>query len=183
MSGDDVGQQPVLGQVGYLQIPAIDAAASAAFYEAVFGWSVDLDGAAFEAPGVIGQWVTDRPATSTAGPLVWFAVDSLGTALLKTVGSGGTVRRGPWRDQGTRWLAEIEDPAGNALGLYALGHTARSQTLLTVRDVEASSAWYQELLGLVSDHGGPHYERLLSDGELVHAAPPLGRRASPRADR
>ena len=133
----------------------------------MFGWSVDHDGAAFEAPGVIGQWVTDRPATSTAGPLLWLAVDSLGTALLKTVGSGGTVRRGPRRDQGTRWLAEIEDPAGNALGLYAVVRTARSQTLLTVRDVEVSSAWYQELLGLVSDHGGPHYERLLSDGELV----------------
>ena len=41
------------------------------------------------------------------------------------------------------------------------------QTLLTVRDVEASSKWYQQLLGFQSDHGGPHYERLLSNGVLV----------------
>jgi predicted enzyme related to lactoylglutathione lyase len=29
------------GQIGYLQLPAIDVARSAAFYETVFGWSVD----------------------------------------------------------------------------------------------------------------------------------------------
>ena len=33
--------------------------------------------------------------------------------------------------------------------------------------MEASSRWYQELLGLRSDHGGPHYERLLAGGTLV----------------
>jgi catechol 2,3-dioxygenase-like lactoylglutathione lyase family enzyme len=36
-----------------------------------------------------------------------------------------------------------------------------------VRDVEASSRWYQQLLGCRSDHGGPDYERLVSDGRLV----------------
>jgi catechol 2,3-dioxygenase-like lactoylglutathione lyase family enzyme len=41
------------------------------------------------------------------------------------------------------------------------------QTLLAVADVEASSRWYRELLGLRSDHGGPVYERLLSNGVLV----------------
>ena len=41
------------------------------------------------------------------------------------------------------------------------------QTLLAVADVEASSVWYQQLLGLRSDHGGPVYERLLSNGVLV----------------
>ena len=43
----------------------------------------------------------------------------------------------------------------------------QSQTLLAVADVEASSIWYQQLLGLRSDHGGPVYERLLSNGVLV----------------
>ena len=37
--------------------------------------------------------------------------------------------------------------------------------MIAVRDVEASSRWYQELLGLVSNHGGPEYERLLGVGE------------------
>ena len=41
------------------------------------------------------------------------------------------------------------------------------QPLICVRDVEASSRWYQRLLGCRSDHGGPNYERLVSQGRLV----------------
>lgn len=41
------------------------------------------------------------------------------------------------------------------------------QPLICVRDVEASSRWYQRLLGCSSAHGGPHYERLMKDGKLV----------------
>ena len=33
------------------------------------------------------------------------------------------------------------------------------QPLICATDVEASSRWYQQLLGIRSDHGGPHYER------------------------
>jgi len=43
----------------------------------------------------------------------------------------------------------------------------RPQPLICVRDVEASSRWYQRLLGCRSDHGGPNYERLVRDGKLV----------------
>jgi catechol 2,3-dioxygenase-like lactoylglutathione lyase family enzyme len=43
----------------------------------------------------------------------------------------------------------------------------RPQPLICVVDVEASSRWYQRLLGCRSDHGGPVYERLLSNGQLV----------------
>jgi len=43
----------------------------------------------------------------------------------------------------------------------------RTQPLICVRDVEASSRWYQRLLGCQSDHGGPQYERLVSSGGLI----------------
>ena len=43
----------------------------------------------------------------------------------------------------------------------------RPQPLICVRDVEASSRWYQRLLGCQSDHGGAEYERLVWRGELV----------------
>jgi catechol 2,3-dioxygenase-like lactoylglutathione lyase family enzyme len=43
----------------------------------------------------------------------------------------------------------------------------RPQPLITVSDVEASSRWYQRLLACESAHGGPVYERLLSNGTLV----------------
>jgi catechol 2,3-dioxygenase-like lactoylglutathione lyase family enzyme len=41
------------------------------------------------------------------------------------------------------------------------------QPLICVRDVEASSRWYQQLLGCKSDHGGREYERLVKDGRLI----------------
>jgi catechol 2,3-dioxygenase-like lactoylglutathione lyase family enzyme len=39
--------------------------------------------------------------------------------------------------------------------------------MIAVSDVEESSAWYCAVLGATSGHGGPEYEQLLVDGELV----------------
>jgi catechol 2,3-dioxygenase-like lactoylglutathione lyase family enzyme len=41
------------------------------------------------------------------------------------------------------------------------------QPLICVSDVEASSRWYQRLLGCQSAHGGPEYERLVHQGRLI----------------
>src|SRR5262249_53363453 len=43
----------------------------------------------------------------------------------------------------------------------------RLQPLICVRDVEASSRWYQRLLGCQSAHGGSEYERLVWHGRLI----------------
>lgn len=43
----------------------------------------------------------------------------------------------------------------------------RPQPLIAVTDVEASSRWYQRLLGCHSAHGGPEYERLVAAGRLI----------------
>lgn len=43
----------------------------------------------------------------------------------------------------------------------------RPQPLICVNDVEASSRWYQQLLGCVSAQGGPDYDRLEVGGRLV----------------
>jgi catechol 2,3-dioxygenase-like lactoylglutathione lyase family enzyme len=43
----------------------------------------------------------------------------------------------------------------------------RPQPLIAVTDVEASSRWYQRLLGCRSAHGGIEYERLVAGGELI----------------
>ena len=151
----------------YVQLPARDIARSAAFYAAVLGWSVDLEYSSFTAPGLIGQWTIDRPATSDAGPLIWLGVDRLGPALNRVEEYGGAVRGRPQLDSGARWLVEIDDPAGNRIGLVAAARPPQPQTMLAVRDVEAASRWYQRLLGLTSDHGGPDYERLLAGDTLV----------------
>jgi catechol 2,3-dioxygenase-like lactoylglutathione lyase family enzyme len=41
------------------------------------------------------------------------------------------------------------------------------QPLLVVRDVPASSTFYQRVLGAESGHGGDEYEQIMSGGELV----------------
>ena len=43
----------------------------------------------------------------------------------------------------------------------------RPQPLIADTDVEASSQWYQRLLGCRSAHGGKAYEQLVKDGQLV----------------
>lgn len=43
----------------------------------------------------------------------------------------------------------------------------KNQTLITSSSVSASSAWYQQVLGLESAHGGDEYEMLMFDGVLV----------------
>lgn len=46
--------------------------------------------------------------------------------------------------------------------------STRAETMIAVVDVEKSSAWYQRLLGCRSNHGGPHFERLVNgSGEVV----------------
>jgi len=99
--------------------------------------------------------------------VLWLLADQLWPTLDRVTSLGGTVRSRPQLDQGERWLTEIDDPAGNRLGIVTSARTARSQTMIAVRDVEASSRWYQQLLGLTSNHGGAEYERLLADGVLA----------------
>lgn len=45
--------------------------------------------------------------------------------------------------------------------------SVRAQPMIAVTDVEASSRWYQVVLGAVSGHGGNEYEQLLVDGVMV----------------
>jgi uncharacterized protein len=108
------------GQVCYLQIPALDIMASASFYEKVFGWQIERSHASFEAPGLIGQWVSDRPSTSKAGLLLWISVDRIDDALEVVRANGGEVVELPTPD-GPRWLATIRDPGGNLIGIAQHG--------------------------------------------------------------
>ena len=155
------------GQVDYLQIPALDIERSADFYASVFGWSVDPSSGSFEAPGLIGQLTTDVKPAAGGGPILWISAGSLYRALRQVEAGGGTVCGRPRLDGGERWLAEIDDPAGNRIGIVVRVAAPQPQTMIAVRDVEASSRWYQQLLGFRSDHGGPEYERLLAGDTLV----------------
>ena len=45
--------------------------------------------------------------------------------------------------------------------------SVRPKPMIAVTDVQRSSAWYCEVLGATSGHGGTEYEQLLVDGELI----------------
>lgn len=105
------------GQLAYLQIPATDIAAAATFYGRVFGWSVEPPQPGFESPGLIGQWVDDRPPAADAGPLLWISVDDIGATLALVGELGGEVIELPSADGPTRTLATVADPTGNRIGL------------------------------------------------------------------
>jgi hypothetical protein len=111
---------PTHGQVCYLQIPALDMMKSADFYEKIFGWRIERPYPSFEAPGLIGQWVSDRPPASDAGLLAWINVSGIDGVLESVRASGGDVLQTPSPD-GPRWLATIRDPAGNVLGIVQHG--------------------------------------------------------------
>ena len=110
---------PAPGALCYLQLPTTDLRASLDFYTAVLGWQGEEAHGSFTAPGLIGQWTTERPPRSADGPLLWWWTDGLYTTLTTVVEHGGRVLERPHPDQGTRWLVEIEDPCGNRLGLAA----------------------------------------------------------------
>lgn len=39
--------------------------------------------------------------------------------------------------------------------------------MITVRDVQASSRFYQQVLDAQSGHGGPEYEQIVRDGDML----------------
>ncbi len=106
------------GQLVYLQIPATDLTASARFYARVLGWRIDPSESGFEAPGLIGQWITDRPAAPDAGPVMWIHVDDVARTLTEAESAGAILRMEPTPD-GPRLLASFSDPAGNLVGIVA----------------------------------------------------------------
>jgi PhnB protein len=150
--------RPAHGQVGYLQLPALDVWRSAEFYAAVFGWQIERPHPSFTAPGLIGQWVADRSPAADAGPLVWISVDHIDGALEAVTANGGVVVTPPAPDDGVRWLSTIRDPAGNTIGIFQLwprkGRPMSTEArppvisvMLAVSDAAAAARWYRQALG------------------------------------
>ena len=109
------------GGISYLAIPAQDAAASADFYRAVFGWEIrgDSDMPSFsDGTGhVIGHWRTDLPAAGEAGIRPYIYVTLLDEVLAKAVEQGAEVVSAPY-PEGSLTIATVRDPAGNVIGIW-----------------------------------------------------------------
>lgn len=184
------------GQPVYLQIPATDVSTSARFYERVLGWSVDPPGSGFEAPGLIGQWITDRAPAPEAGPVIWMHVDDVVRTLTAAEQAGAVLRDRPTPD-GPRVLASFSDPAGNLVGIAAhpaprsqsaddrAGNRIDSRTMppctiipeLVYDDVPEAMRWLCDVFGFTERwHAGDHRAQLtFGDGTIAITEPRTSR--------
>jgi predicted enzyme related to lactoylglutathione lyase len=110
------------GHVSYLEIPAVDAEQSAAFYEAVFGWAVgrrENGVRTFDDPSgdLIGRWVTCRAASREPGIMLYIYVDRIEDVVERVSTRGGEIIKPPY-PEGDLWVATFRDPAGNVLGIW-----------------------------------------------------------------
>ncbi len=110
------------GKVCYIEIPAIDIDASAAFYKAVFGWEIRrrTDGHLAFNDGVgevSGTWVLGRRASTAVGLLIYIMVDSVAATADQVIENGGKMVQ-PIGADAPEITARFSDPAGNVLGLY-----------------------------------------------------------------
>ena len=110
------------GKICYLEIPAIDIAQSAQFYQQVFGWDTRQrnDGStAFDdtAGSVSGTWVLGRPPSNDPGLLVYIMVASAATTIEAVIAAGCEIVQPVNPDEGEVY-ALFRDPAGNILGIY-----------------------------------------------------------------
>ena len=110
------------GKVCYIEIPAVDIKASAAFYTNVFGWQIRQRGdgsIAFDdgVGEVRGTWVLGRRLGTEPGLLIYIMVDSIATTVDVVIANGGKIVQ-PIGMDAPEITARFSDPAGNVLGLY-----------------------------------------------------------------
>jgi uncharacterized protein len=110
------------GKICYIEMPAINVAGSAEFYQQVFGWRIrqrgDGNTAFDDATGeVSGAWVTGRPPAGEPGLLVYIMVNSVAATLEAVVANGGEIVQ-PIGVDAPEITARFRDPAGNLIGLY-----------------------------------------------------------------
>ena len=109
------------GKLSYIQIPAADAQISAAFYAAVFGWTISgsPEHVSFQDTSgeLIGAFITNLAIATEPGILPYVYVQGLDAAIERIEARGGQVVKRPY-PEGDLWVATFRDPAGNILGLW-----------------------------------------------------------------
>lgn len=110
------------GKICYIEIPAVDIAASSEFYRKVFGWNIRKrgDGAlAFDdsVGEVSGTWVLKRPPAAVPGLMIYIMVDSVAATCESVIAHGGKIVQ-PIGADAPEITARFTDPAGNVIGLY-----------------------------------------------------------------
>jgi hypothetical protein len=122
-----MADQPSLarpGGVTYLQIPTVDAEASADFYERVFGWTIRQRGTSHvtfaDGSGhVIGAFIVGRVISREPGVLPYIYVSNIDEAVAAIKANGGEIVRDIY-PEGDLEVATFRDVAGNQLGVWQM---------------------------------------------------------------
>ena len=110
------------GKICYIDIPAIDIDASAAFYKSVFGWEIRKRGdgstAFTDSVGqVSGTWSTGRNPSAEIAILIYIMCDDIEVGVQAVTANGGEITQ-PVGMDAPEITAHFRDPAGNIFGLY-----------------------------------------------------------------
>ena len=110
------------GKICYVEIPAVDVARSAGFYQQAFGWKIRQRGdgsTSFDdtVGAVSGTFVVGRPPATEPGFAVYIMVADAAATLAAVQAAGGEIVR-PVDPAAGEVFAWFKDPGGNTLGIY-----------------------------------------------------------------
>ena len=105
--------------IDYVELPALDLDAMAAFYGTAFGWTFEdygLEYRAFANAGLEGGFNKTEAAPPRGGTLVILYADDLAAAEKAVVDAGGAITARHDFPGGQRF--HFTDPSGNELGMW-----------------------------------------------------------------
>src|SRR5271166_5939301 len=130
------------GKICYVEIPAVDVARSAGFYQQAFGWKIRQRGdgsTSFDdtVGEVSGTFVVGRPPATEPGFGVYIMVADAEATLAAVQAAGGEIVR-PVDPAAGEVFAWFKDPGGNILGVYQQPGLAQTEAA-SARQTQAST--------------------------------------------
>ncbi|MEY2418528.1 MAG: uncharacterized protein QOG90_1208 [Actinomycetota bacterium] len=175
------------GTPSYVDIGSPDPDATAAFYSALFGWSVDdlgPDAGGYRMARIDGDDVAGIGPAQNPGPPFWttyFTVDDVDLTAKKVEGAGGSVLAAPMDIPGGGRIAVFADPHGAAFSVWRAGdassnrvneHGALCWNELNTRNIDAAKQFYSDVFGWTWG-GGADYSEFMVDGRVVGGCMPM----------
>jgi 2,7-dihydroxy-5-methyl-1-naphthoate 7-O-methyltransferase len=130
------------GKICYIEIPAVDVARSAGFYQQAFGWKMRQRGdgsTSFDdtVGAVSGTFAVGRPPATEPGFAVYIMVADAAATLAAVQAAGGEIVR-PVDPAADEVFARFKDPGGNTLGIYQQPGLAQTEAAAD-RQTQASA--------------------------------------------
>src|SRR5271165_221495 len=167
------------GKICYVEIPAVDVARSAGFYQQAFGWKIRQRGdgsTSFDdtVGEVSGTFVVGRPPATEPGFGVYIMVADAEATLAAVQAAGGEIVR-PVDPAAGEVFAWFKDPGGNILGVYQQPGLAQTEAA-SARQTQASTPETSALEASALEASAPKASALENDaadlGRMLDLATP-----------